>query len=129
MGKFLVRLTVITVGVYFALAYILAQYFGLDILGDWYIVLFELICVVYCYSEGKYHCRYIKHLSLCVFLCEIITRLDNELDFLSVKAHNMIPLAILALGVATSVTLAIRHFYRVLKVKKITNDQRKPLPN
>lgn len=121
MGKFLVRLTVITVGVYFALAYIIAQYFGLDILGDWYIVLFELICVVYCYSEGKYHCRYIKHLSLCVLLCEIITRLDNELDFLSVTAHNMIPLSILALGVATSTTLAIRHFYRVIKVKKLSN--------
>ena len=63
MGKFLVRLTVITVGVYFVIAYILAQFFGFDILGDWYIVLFELICVVYCYSEWKYHCRYLKHLS------------------------------------------------------------------
>ena len=121
MGKFLVRLTVITVGLYYAIAYILAQYFGLDILGDWYIVLFELICVMYCYSEGKYHCKYIKHLSLSVFLCEVITRLDNEIDFLSITAHNMIPLAIIALGLTTSTTLAIRHFYRVIKIKKLSN--------
>ena len=121
MGKFLVRLTVITVGVYSVIAYILAQFFGFDILGDWYIVLFELICVVYCYSEGKYHCRYLKHLSLSIILCEIITRLDNELDFLSVTAHNVVPLFIIALGLSASATLALRHFYRVIKIKKLSN--------
>lgn len=59
MGKVLVRITVVMVSLYLALCYLIAQLYGEDILDDWYSVLFEMIVVVYCFSEGKYHCRYL----------------------------------------------------------------------
>lgn len=120
MGKALVRFTIITTGVYMAVAYILAMWAGIDILGDWYIVLFELICVVYCYSEGKYHCRYLKHLALGLLASEVITRLDNAFDFMSISAHNLLPLSIIGVSFIVSTTLAIRHFYKVQQIKKGT---------
>lgn len=118
MGKFLVRLTLIGVTIYFIFAFLIAQYLGVDILLDFHIVPFELVTVVYCYSENKYHCKHIKHLSVAILLSDTLSRLDNHLDFLSVTAHNLIPIGILALGIATSLTLAFRHFYKVTKLKR-----------
>ena len=84
MGKFIVRITIIITSIFMIISYLSAQLFGIDIFSDWYIVMFELCVTIYCYSEGKYHCKYIKHLSLAILLSETITRLDNYFDFLSV---------------------------------------------
>lgn len=117
MGKFLVRLTLVFVAIYFLFAFLIAQYLGIDILLDFHIVPFELVTVVYCYSEGKYHCRYMKYTALSILLSDTLSRIDNHLDFLTVSAHNLIPISILALGVGTSITLAIRHFIQVTRLK------------
>lgn len=117
MGKFLVRLTLVFVAIYFLSAFLIAQYLGIDILLDFHIVPFELVTVVYCYSEGKYHCRYMKYTALSILLSDTLSRIDNHLDFLTVSAHNLIPISILALGVGTSITLAIRHFIQVTRLK------------
>lgn len=117
MGKFLVRLTLVFVAIYFLLAFLIAQYLGIDILLDFHIVPFELVTVVYCYSEGKYNCRYMKYTALSILLSDTLSRIDNHLDFLTVSAHNLIPISILALGVGTSITLAIRHFIQVTRLK------------
>jgi hypothetical protein len=117
MGKFLVRLTLVFVAIYFLSAFLIAQYLGIDILLDFHIVPFELVTVVYCYSEGKYHCRYMKYTALSILLSDTLSRIDNHLDFLTVSAHNLIPIGILALGVGTSITLAIRHFIQVTRLK------------
>lgn len=117
MGKFLVRLTLVFVAIYFLLAFLIAQYLGIDILLDFHIVPFELVTVVYCYSEGKYHCRYMKYTALSILLSDTLSRIDNHLDFLTVSAHNLIPISILALGVGTSITLAIRNFIQVTRLK------------
>ena len=121
MGKLLVRLTIVIVSVYFVLTYVVAQTIGVDIHSDWYTSLFALIIVVYAHSEGKYHCKFLKYSATAVFVCDALTRLDNSYNFLSVDAHNIIPIAILALGLGTSITLAIRHFYRVIKLNKQKN--------
>lgn len=117
MGKFFVRLTLVFVAIYFLSAFLIAQYLGIDILLDFHIVPFELVTVVYCYSEGKYHCRYMKYTALSILLSDTLSRIDNHLDFLTVSAHNLIPISILALGVGTSITLAIRHFIQVTRLK------------
>lgn len=122
MGKFLVRITIFVTCVYFIASYLMAQYIGIDILYDCFIPLFILCVVVYCYSEGKYHCKHIKHLSLAIFLSDTLTRLDNTFDFLTVSQHNLIPIGILLLGILVSTYSAIRHFY---KVKKIKNGRKK----
>lgn len=121
MGKLLVRLTIVIVSVYFVLTYLVAQTMGIDIHSDWYASLFALIIVVYAHSEGKYHCKFLKYSATSLFVCDMLTRLDNAYNFLSVDAHNLIPIAILAIGLGTSITLAIRHFYRVIKLNRRKN--------
>lgn len=119
MGKFLVRITIVITAVYLIISYCLAQFVGIDILDDWYSVLFECITVVYCFSEGKYHCKYMKYTAISILFSDVLTRVDNEFDFLGVYAHNLIPIGILAIGITTSITLAFRHFYKVNKIKRL----------
>ena len=116
MGKGLVRIFVILVAIYFIVSYLLAQLFGIDTLSNNYIVLFELIVVVYCYSEGKYHCRFMKYTALAILISDTLTRLDYMFNFLSVTSHNVIPLIIMVIGITTSLTKAFKHFHRVNKI-------------
>lgn len=118
MGKFLVRISIIVTSLYFLLSCIIAQFEGVDILSDWYSLLFELIAVVYCYSEGKYHCEHIRHLSLALLLSDALARLDNCYHFLTVYAHNMLTVLILSIGFLLSIASAFRHFYQVNKLKR-----------
>lgn len=121
MGKFLVRITVIIVATFVVAQYVLAQLFGINIASNIYIPLFELCVVVYTFSEGKYHCKYMKYTALSILLADTLTRLDYMFDFMSVSAHNLIPIGILALGIGTSITKAIMHFVRVMKLKNKKN--------
>lgn len=121
MGKFLVRVTVVVIAIMFILSYCMAQFTGINIFSNIYVLLLELVLVVYCYSEGKYHCTFLKHTALGIFLADTITRLDYTFDFLSVTAHNLIPAAILCACLATSITKAIIHFHKVRKLKKQRN--------
>lgn len=117
MGKFLVRFSVLLIAIYFIIAFIVAQTMAVNIFDDHYVLLLELITVVYTFSEGKYHCKYMKYTALSILLADTLTRVDYMFDFMSVTAHNLIPIAILAVGIGTSVTKAFIHFYRVLKLK------------
>ena len=121
MGKFIVRITIIITSIFMIISYLSAQLFGIDIFSDWYIVMFELCVTIYCYSGGKYHCKYIKHLSLAILLSETITRLDNYFDFLSVFTHNAIPIFIFSIGVLAILVKAIIHF---MKSRRIINGKR-----
>lgn len=123
MGKFLVRLTIALVAIYFVIVFIIGQAFGINAYDNIYILLFELCVVVYTFSEGKYHCKYMKYTALSILLADTLTRLDYMFDFMSVTAHNLIPIGILAVGIGTSITKAFIHFYRVLKLKYYRNEQ------
>ena len=129
MGKFLVRITIIGVAIFFIVALFVAQTIGVNIFTNFYVVFFELIAVVYCCSEGKYHCRFLKHTALGIFLADTITRLDYALNFFSVTTHNIVPLCILLVGFTISVTNAIKHFTRVNKIKKQRNEQKRIIAN
>lgn len=126
MGKLLVRFTVVLVAIYFVFCYYVAQYCGEDLLDYSYTLLFELITVCYTFAEGKFHCRYLKFTMLSIFFADLLTRLDYTYDFLSVTSHNLIPIGIIALGIATSLTLAIRHF---IQVTRLRNERRKTIAN
>lgn len=123
MGKFIVRITIVFTSLYILLSYLVAQICGIDILKDGYSILFELCVVVYAYSEGKYHCKHIKHTALAILLSDTITRLDNTYNFLSVTEHNLIPILLLVVGLTISITSAFRHFYRVKKLRKLINEK------
>lgn len=117
MGRFLVRLTIPIVAIYFIVVFIIGTLLNINIFSSIYILLFELCVVVYTFSEGKYHCKYMKYTALSILLADTITRLDYLFDFMSVTAHNLIPIGILAAGITTSLVKAFRHFYRTLKLK------------
>lgn len=117
MGKGLVRIFVILVAIYFIVSYLVGQILGLNIFNSLYILLFELIVVVYCYSEGKYHCKFMKYTALAILISDTLTRLDYMFNFLSVTAHNIVPLTIMVIGLGTSLTKAFIHFNRVDKIK------------
>lgn len=118
MGKFLVRITTILVAIYFLVCYILAQFWGIDVLDYTYTLLFELIVVIYSFSEGKYHCKFLKTTMLGIFLADLVTRIDYHFDFLSIVAHNMIPITFIMSGIIMSANLAISHFIKVRKLKR-----------
>lgn len=118
MGKFLVRITIALTAIYMVVAACVAQFIGVDILMPYYYILFETCVVVYCFSGGKYHCKYMKYTALSVLISDIVTHMDNAMDFLSVEGHNFIPIAIIFLGISTSVTMAIRHFILVSRLKR-----------
>mgnify|MGYP006874725030 FL=1 len=122
MGKFVVRMTIVTVTIYQIVAYLIAELTGIDISSNLYTILFELCVVVYTFSEGKYHCKYMKYTALSILLADTLTRLDYMFDFMSVTAHNLIPIGILAIGIGTSITKAFIHFYRVMKLKYYHNE-------
>lgn len=118
MGKFLVRMTVIFVAIYFIVAALVAQLYGVDILTGNHALLFELITVVYTFEHGKYHCRFLRWTMLSLFIAEIISRLDNSLNFLTVDEHNYGICVILLCGLGTSVTKALLHFKKVSRLKR-----------
>lgn len=114
MGKYLTRFVVVFVSIYLIIAYLLAMR-GIDILTGNHVLFFELLTVVYTYSEGKFHCACLRYTMIGVFIAECLTRLDNTYDFLTVEAHNLIPPAFIALGVIVSTIQSIIHFYKVSK--------------
>ena len=113
MGKFLVRLTIVIVSSYYLLSYIIAQVFGVDILRYSTNLLFELCVVIYSFSEGKYHCKYIKWTMLSVFLCDFVSHLQFFTNFLSINEHNLLCIVLLASGMGISLIKALNHFWIV----------------
>lgn len=73
MGKFVVRVSIVLTAIYFVVSLLFAQLLGVDILMPYYIPLFELCVVIYAFSEGKYHCRYIKYTALSLLLADTLT--------------------------------------------------------
>ena len=118
MDKVITRLTIVLVTIYFIISYIVAL-FGIDILTNSYIILFELCVVAYTFCSGRFHCIYIRWTALSILLVEILNHTDYYFDYIPASVFNIIPIAILALGITTSFTLALRHFYRVIKVKRL----------
>ena len=76
---------------------------------------------MYAFSEGKYHCKYIKYTALAVLLSDALTQLDNAFDFLTIQMHNLIPVAMITVGIFMGVFLAVKHYIRVLKLKRTIN--------
>ena len=118
MGKFLVRITIFIISFYIVLSCHFAQLFGVDLLFDWYVPLLELCVVVYCFSEGKYHCKYMKYLALGLFASDLLTRLDNCYNFLTVSEHNFIGICCIYIGGAIALIKAVHPFYKVLDFKQ-----------
>lgn len=119
MSKFAVRASIVAVAAYLILCYAVSTVFGIDIWSQTYYLLFEL-CLCFCVSaQGKYHCKYIRWTMYGIFLQDCIVCADVYLDFMPCNWFVIVPPAIIALGLLTTLTLAIRHYIKVKKLKKI----------
>ena len=116
MDKLFVRLFVVFTALYLIHTYIMA-WLGVECFSDAYIVMAELsICVVMS-SHGKYHCKYMKFTAYGLTASDCITRIDNAFDILGVEASIILPLSLVMCSLTISFVLALRHYYRVLKLK------------
>ena len=122
MDKFVVRLTIVFTAFYMLSSFIAALIFKVDVLRSSYTLLFELCTVLFTFSSGKYHCKYIKWTMLSIFLADCITHYDYYFNVFTVKAHNLIPIYCIFFGIAVPFALALNHFY---KVNKLKNERRK----
>ena len=116
MGKLLVRLFVVFTTLYFLCTYIMA-WFCVECFSDAYILFAELAICVVMSSQGKYHCKYMKFTAYGLTASDSVTRIDNVYDILSVDAAIVLPFSIVMSSVTISFVLALRHYYRVLKLK------------
>lgn len=121
MDKLLVRLFVVFTTLYFLCTYIMAWY-GVECFSDTYIVIAELVICVVMSSQGKYHCKYMKFTAYGLTASDSVTRIDNAYDILSVDAAIVLPLSLVMCSVTISFILALRHYYRVLKLKSKHHD-------
>ena len=118
MGKFIVRISIVLTAVYMITSYLMAQFYGVDILRYSYMLLFELCVVIYSFSEGKYHCKFIKWTMLGIFVSDMITHLDYYLDFIPLESYNYLFGIILCGSCLYSCISAIRHYHKVRKLKR-----------
>lgn len=116
MDRLLVRLFVVFTTLYFLCTYTMAWY-GIECFSDAYIVMAELAICVVMSTQGKYHCKYMKFTAYGLTASDSVTRIDNAFDILGVEASIILPLSIIMCSVTISFVLALRHYYRVLKLK------------
>lgn len=116
MDKLFVRLFVVFTALYLIHTYIMAWY-GVECFSDAYIVMAELAICVVMSSHGKYHCKYMKFTAYGLTASDSVTRIDNAFDILGVEASIILPLSLIMCSVTISFVLALRHYYRVLKLK------------
>lgn len=118
MSKFIVRLTVISVAIYLILCYFSEVLFGVDIWFQDYYLLFEL-CVCLCISkQGVYHCKFIKYTAYGILISDALVCIDNHFDIFPVNFMVFAPSIIIAIGLLTTTTLALRHYHKVRKLKR-----------
>ena len=122
MDRVLTRLTIVIVTIYFIASYIFAQ-LGVDILTNSYVLLFELCVVSYTFCSGKFHCKYMRWTGLSFLIVDLLNHSDYYFNYIPVNVFNIVPIGILALGIGTSITLAIRHFYKVMKLQSKLKDR------
>ena len=121
MDKLFVRLFVLFTALYLIHTYIMA-WFGVECFSDAYIVMAELAICVVMSSQGKYHCKYMKFTAYGLTASDSVTRIDNAFDILGVEASIILPLSLVMCSVTISFVLALRHYYRVLKLKSKSYD-------
>ena len=121
MDKLFVRLFVLFTALYLIHTYIMA-WFGVECFSDAYIVMAELAICVVMSSQGKYHCKYMRFTAYGLTASDSVTRIDNALDILGVEASIILPLSLVMCSVTISFVLALRHYYRVLKLKSKSYD-------
>lgn len=119
MSKFFIRIVVLFVAIYMIICHIAAVLWQVNLWSHTYTVLFEL-CLCLCISaEGKYFCKFIRWTAYAITLNDAIISADELFDFMPYSIASVLPFIIIALGILTTTTLAIKHYIRVKRLKRI----------
>lgn len=118
MSKLIIRLTILIVALYMGLCHIIAILYAVNLWSHTYTVLFE-ICVCLCITaQGKYHCRYMMWTAYGICLSDALVSADELFDFIPCTMIVILPAVVIAIGLLTTITLAIIHYIKVLKLKR-----------
>jgi len=75
-------------------------------------------------KQGVYHCRFIKWTAYAILIAETLAYTDVVFEYMDAVAFIVIQSTILTAGISTTLTLAIRHYMRVKRIKKIWKTDR-----
>lgn len=119
MSKLFIRLVVVLVAVYLVLLYFVAAAFQADVWCQWYYPLLWLVVSISISRQGAYHCRYIKWTAYGLFVEELTVSLDAIFDIIPDNVFSILPPMAITTGLTVTITLAIQHYIKVKRIKKI----------
>lgn len=88
MDRVITRLSIVLITIYFIVSYVLAQ-FGIDILTNSYVLLFELCVVSYTFCSGKFHCKYMRWTALSILIVDLLNHSDYYFNYIPVSIFNI----------------------------------------
>ena len=119
MSKLFVRITILLVAIYMVICHIAMYFWQVNLWSHTYTVMFEL-CVCLCISaQGNYQCKYMRWTAYSICLYDTILSADEIFDCIPYSIAIILPFIIITAGVFTTTTLAIRHYFKVRRLKKI----------
>lgn len=119
MSKFALRISILTISIYMIVCYIAALAFDVNIWSHTYTVLIELCLCICITAHGKYHCKYMRWTLYGITAADAMTSIDELFNIIPYNVIAFLPATLIAVGLMTTTTLAIRHFIKVQRLKKI----------
>ena len=118
MSKFALRVSILLVSLYMLACYILMLTSSINLWSHTYTVIFEL-CLCLCISaQGNYHCKYMRWTLYGITIADTLTSIDELFDIVPYTIIAYAPAIVITLGLLTTTTLAIRHYFKVRRFKK-----------
>ena len=127
MDKFIIRVSIIGVALYLVLCYVAEFLWQVNLWRQSYYLLFEY-CVCLCISkQGVYHCKYIKWTAYSILLSDTLVCVDTLHDIFPATFIVLVPPTLIIIGLSTTTVLAVRHYIKVKRLKRIwsANAQKK----
>ena len=82
------------------------------------------MCVCLCISkQGVYHCKYIKYTAYAILMSDSFICLTTHVQIVDMYSAALISSLIIIIGLLITVTKAIRHYRKVLSVRKKNIDK------
>lgn len=124
MDKLVIRIAIILVAFYLIICYVVAILFPINLWRQDYYLLFEL-CVCLCISkQGVYHCKYLKYTAYAILISDSLVCLVNHTGFIDDYYISSSALLIMIIGLLITMTKAIRHYRKVLSIKKMKKNDK-----
>lgn len=129
MDKFIVRASIILLNVYIFVVLLFA-FNGIDISEyDFFFtdsLLFGIVLTTLVHAQGRYHCKWIRMLCYNLIIIPIINFVDFKYNIFVYAEYIIFSYcSIILLTTIITLFLAIRHFAKVNKIKRVHNEIRR----